>query len=61
MPRVLPGRRRWGRFPKPELVVPVAVPTSATPGSRPDIDLLDATAVHVDLGERAGHAVITRK
>jgi hypothetical protein len=37
--------------------VPVAAPSGATAGARTDVPLLDATAVHVHLGENATIAI----
>src|ERR1051325_2212226 len=45
-----------GGFSISAVIVAIAVPLGASPGARADICLLDAPAVHVDLGE---HAAVT--
>jgi hypothetical protein len=39
-------------------LMPLALPARAAPGARPDVGLLDAPSVHIDLGERAAIAIL---
>ncbi|HEY3074470.1 MAG TPA: hypothetical protein VGJ74_04795 [Burkholderiales bacterium] len=51
-------RARKAGFSSVREVMPIALPARAAPGARPDVGLLDAPSVHIDLGERAAIAIL---